>query len=249
MRILLVSTRGGPEEGSWGDLAAAHAELLSRAGQEVSWLHVRAEMDALPQVPQGIRFLPLESQVPPFRMVTARLGDLNAEQALSKEIRPDPPDLLHVFGFGGTGSTSIPWLAGRLGVPSAVSLDLAETLCHRGNLIDFEGSDCERRDDPQRCWDCSLTPFAAGLSPIQARLARISSIAGGLSPYPNLISFQNRLDLIRGGLAAASRLLLEDERSIAALQEFGIAQQLMMIRPDPEAKASHWLELYSACLE
>ncbi|MHC5062755.1 MAG: glycosyltransferase [Planctomycetota bacterium] len=249
MRILLVSTRGGPREGSWAEIAARHADLLAKAGEELTWMHVRPPMQAAVEPPEGLRFLALESEAPPFRKVTARLGDLQAETELSRLVRSDPPDLLHLFGYGNTGSTSIAWLAGRLGVPSLISLDLAETLCHRGDLIDFEGAECRQQDDPGRCLQCCLTPSGPGLSPLQSKLAKGMCILGGLSPYPNLVSFMNRLDLVISGLGEASALLVENEEALQRLEELGVAKRFMQMAPASSADVETWRQLYRSCLE
>ncbi len=206
-------------------------------------------MQAAPVPPEGVRLLALESPLPPFSNITARLGDLATERVLSRELRSDPPDILHLHGFGNTGSTSIPWLAGRLGVPSLVSLDFAEAFCHRGDLIDYEGRSCERVDEPARCLQCCLSSFPGGLSPLQSRMAKALRGLGGLSPYPNLVSCMNRLDLVLGGLGAASLLILENAAVLQRLSELGIAARSLRISPAVDADAAQWLELYASCLE
>ena len=200
----------------------------------------------IPAQDQGLNIRRVQSKTPSFTAVEAQLADVSGELALSQELRQDPPDLVHLFGYGNGGSAAMPWLCARLGVPSIVSLDLGEALCHRGTLIDATGQACTRWDDPQRCLDCCLAPAGAGLTQAQARRAKMLRFLGALSPYPSLTAFQNRADIIIGGLLFTQRIMVANEDAASSLIDLGVAEKQIQIQPEPVDHA--WFDLYSAVM-
>ncbi len=208
----------------------------------MSLLQLMPAAQVIAEQTPGANIRRVDSPRPGFAAVAAQLANIPGENALSMELRQDPPDLVHLFGYGNCGSTSMPWLCARLGVPSIVSLDLGESLCHRGTLIDATGQPCRRWDDPQRCLECCLTPVGAGLTRGQARRAKLLRILGALSPYPSLVAFQNRADIIIGGLQFAQRIMVADEDAASALIDLGVAAKLIQI--EPEIGDPAWSELY-----
>lgn len=244
MRVLLVSTRGGPQGRAWWERAAEQAALLQSPQCQVTWLQIFPPEQVIPDQHPDLEIRRVNSSQPGFTAIEAGLADVPGEFALIRELRHDPPDVVHLFGYGNCGSASMPWVCARLGVPSVVNLDLRETLCHRGTLIDATGSPCLRWDDPEHCLACCLSPVGEGLTPAQAWRARRLRFLGALSPYPSLAAFQNRADITIGGLAFAQRIIVADGDAARALQDLGVVEKLIQIQAELGDQA--WIELYSA---
>jgi len=125
-----------------------------------------------------------------------------------------------------------------MGAPVVMSVEPTELLCHRGTLIDDSGAQCEEWSQPARCVACCMTPFDGGLSSTQARAGRILRLLGPWSPYPKEFEFENRLDLLIGGLTWATTILVDDEAARDRLVKAGSPSRAIRVIADPlDAKA------------
>ena len=195
---------------------------------------------------EGIELIPVEDRPPPFRSVLRHISDPALERRFTVLLRETPPDVVHLTAFGGSTPSNLAWIAERLGVPSAVRVDLAEVLCHRGTLVDETGAACTRWSEPDRCVACCGTPYDGGLTGVQAVLARLLRLLGGASPFPNRLGFRNRLDLLVYGLLSARCVLVEDEEARAVLGRAGVPRRRMRIVPEGLG-ADRWVEVYRDC--
>ncbi len=203
MDILLVSGRGrGEEPHPSRERAASLTRELVRLGHSVRWLcpvrrgaHAsvdRAGVDnAGAECPEGAVFQPVVTQARRFRAVEKGLADISTECALSREVRRQTPDVVHVLAHGGVSSTQLVWIADRLGAPVVASVSATEVLCHRGTLVDQTGASCRVWDDPVRCARCCAHSFAGGLSAGEAAWASCLRVLGPWSPYPGEVAFLN----------------------------------------------------------
>ena len=193
---------------------------LAERGCVVRWLY--PEGDGHDEVADGVSLLPVRTVVPGFRSVEARLNDPPLEQTLNRSVRADLPDVVHALAYGAGTSTNVPWLADRLGVPSVVTLEGKEMLCHRGTLINERGENCSEWNRAERCAECCLTPFAGGLGPAAAACGRLLARLRWISPFPQDIDFQNRLELVTAGLMIAQRVVVTRIEDVGLLQQAGV---------------------------
>jgi hypothetical protein len=105
---------------------------------------------------------------------------------------------------------------------------------------------CERFDEPARCTACCLSPWEHGLSPTAAWLGRRLEALGALSPLPNLPAFQNRLDVVAGGLLSAQLVTAPDAADLARLEQLGVPRRDLRLLAD-DAPADQVLALYAEC--
>jgi len=240
MDIVLVSARRGADRLAVHHAGAASlARDLAGAGHHVRWLCPVPPGSVTPAAPhRSVNITAVTSPPPDFRAVAFGMADVPTETALSFAIRAALPDVVHILGFGGVTSATLPWVADRLGVPVVLSADAAEVLCHRGTLIDEQGRECRAFADSQRCAACCLTPFADGLSTAQARRARLWRWAGSWSPYPKPVDFRNRLDLQLGGMMSAAAILVADDEQRELLESAGVRAAVLRVCRETSAAAT-----------
>lgn len=215
--------------------AAALARGLAERGHRLRWVQPVLAGERPPALPAGVTWLPVESTPPPFRQIEQGLGDVPTETRLSHTIRAALPDVVHVLAFGGVNSAATAWIAERLGVPAVVSLRAADLLCASGTLADERDHDCLHWDSPERCLQCCATSFHGGLTPHQQRWARRLRFLGGWSPYPDAVAFQNRLEVLLGGVASADLVLVSDEAQRELLASAGVPYAKLRVVGDPDA--------------
>ncbi len=224
VNLILVSGRHFDAE-QRGQMLARDQRLaggLVERGCAVRWIFPAGEDDNHAGGADGVRLLPVHTRLPGFRSVQARLDDLPLEKVLTSAVREDLPDVVHALAYGAGASANVPWLAERMGVPCAVTLSAPEALCHRGTLINERGQSCSEWDRPQRCAQCCLTPFPGGLGPMAAAWGKLMARLRWISPFPQDIDFQNRLELVLGGLASAQRLLVTAAADVELLKKAGV---------------------------
>ena len=113
MNVLLVSGRyAGPNDRH--DADSAFARGLAAVGCGVRWV-VPVPDRATARESDGIRVCAVESPAPRFAAVEGRLSDPVLERAVSKEIRLELPDVVHLLDYGGATSVNATWVAHRLG--------------------------------------------------------------------------------------------------------------------------------------
>lgn len=194
----------------------------------------------------GLRVIHVESEPPAFAAVEGRLLDPATEAAVSREIRSDLPDLVHMLDYGGATTVNASWVANRLGVATVVSLRSAPVLCHRGDLVHADGSTCGEWLDAARCAACCQRSSPGGLSRFGATLAGIlTALRWPLHPYPSLLAFENRRELLLGGLQVVDRVCVEDEAEADRVRSLGIRAGHLEILPRA-ASAAEWLAGYAA---
>ena len=185
----------------------------------------------------GVELLPVRSSAPGFRRVQSRLTDCASELVLTKAVRDELPDVVHVLAFGGATSSDLAWLAERLGAPSVISLAAKSSFCHRGTLVNERGEDCVEWDRPERCAVCCLAPFPGGLGSVAAACGRLLARLHVLSPFPNRIDFENRFETVIGGLQAARRLIVAGPADTEILDRAGVRVPTVCLPPPPEPDA------------
>ncbi len=225
MDVLLVSARSKTRtpEPSVRAVRTLASTLMTAGATRVRWLCPWPPDAPPPDVPAGVAIELVRSSAPPFRKVTGQLVDLRTETRLVAALRDDPPDVVHVHGFGGASSYLIAWTADRLGVATVVEATPREAvLCHRGTLVDWTGSPCEVFDDPLRCRRCTTAADRGALGPVGAFLAKLLRPLRGLSPFPSRVEFVNRLDMIAHGLTPVTRVFVASEADTEAMKRIGI---------------------------
>ncbi|MEM7200791.1 MAG: hypothetical protein AAF628_11025 [Planctomycetota bacterium] len=221
-------------------MARRLAARLAAAGHAVRWICPLADGEHEVE-PAGVDLRPVVSSTPHFTAVEDGLCDVPTERAVSVAVRGRLPAVVHHLAFGGGQSANASWVAERLGARVVVSVDARELLCHRGTLIDQDGQDCDGWRSEERCAACCLTPYSGGLSEREARRAgswwwRLPGVAGW-SPYPVPVTFQNRRDLLLGGLLPASEVWINDEAERARLVAAAVPEQRLRVvdLADPDA--------------
>ncbi len=242
MNIALVSPRRERDAEVVHEMTARLASDLVSRGHSVEWLALLTPDGAAPTAPADVELVIHRAKVAPYRDVLNRIFELGAEALLTERTRAAPPSVVHFLGFGGVTSVHLPWITDRLGVPTVVSVDAAEALCHRGTLVDETGSDCDAFDDPARCTECCLVAGPDGLTGGQARIGRLLRGLGDLSPYPNRTAFENRLDSTVGSLYFAHAVVVADGTTRERLQRLGVSKRVLHEMAEPNADAL--LELY-----
>lgn len=239
MDVLLVGPRGcGEREREQAAAVTALAAALVRGGDRVRLLRpveprAAKRADGEPVEP-WTREVP--SRTPPFRSVMSGQIDSPLELALSRELRDDPADVVHVQGYGAANSYLLAWFAERLGVPSVVVVDPIEAvLCHRGTLVDREGQPCRQFDDARRCARCCRGADPAALGRTGAALAVLTRPLRGLAPFPSETAMLNRLDTLIHGLAAARLVCVRDPAAATDLIALGLPEKLLHVGiPGPD---------------
>ncbi len=252
MDVLLISGRGlGAKAHPSRVQARALVDSLRARGDTVRWLcPVEADEAAVTgsaSTADGARYCQaIPSTAPGFRAVQGRLSDLGSELSLTRELRRSPPDLVHQLACGGATSEALSWIAQRLGVPCVMSLELAETLCHRGTLVDERGRTCDDWDDPLRCRACCSAAGPDSLTAGQALAAKVLRPLGGLSPFPSRTDFQNRVDMLVAALMAADRVWVRDDLAREQLVRTGVPKRSVVVVGEPDELAT--LRMYDELL-
>jgi hypothetical protein len=215
---------------------------LAERGCVVRWVY--PEGDGHDEIVDGVSLLPVRTVVPGFSGVEARLDDPPLEQALSRSVRADLPDVVHVLGYGAGTSTSVPWVADRMGVPCVVTLKGKEMLCHRGTLVNEHGKSCSEWNRAERCAECCLTPFAGGLGPAAAAFGRLLARLQWISPFPQEMNFQNRLELVTAGLMTVQRVVVTTIEDVGLLQQAGVKGPVECLQDACDADAL--MDMYQA---
>lgn len=208
----------------------------------MQWLapHGDPGSGGLPAAPGGVEREEVAVGAVPFRKVAARMSDDLLEHRFTAALRDPVPDAVHLTAFGSAGTCALPWIADRMGVPLLLELDLAESVCHRGSLVDWTGARCGEWGQPERCLRCCTRSAAEGLGPAAAVASRLLQPLGGLSPYPSLHGFRTRLDVLRSGIAAAPVVLTRDEAQHEALGRLGVPEtQLHRVASDADLLARY----------
>lgn len=214
-------------------------DLVER-GCAVRWMYPAENGDPVEAV-DGVTMLPVSTVVPPFRSVEARLNDPALEMTLSRSVRADLPDVVHALAYGAGTSINVTWLADRLGVASVVTTTGREALCHRGTLINERGASCSEWQRPKRCAECCLTATPGGLGSVGAACGRMLARLRWISPFPQDLDFQNRLELVIGGLMAARRVVVSTDEDARLLEEAGVRHLVPLEDPHDAGKL---LEVY-----
>lgn len=245
MDLILVSGRpSSPEDPAGRQRIAPLAEGLVALGHRVRWIRPLRSGEGESEPIDGVQILGVESPVPDFAAISSRLYDVPNERLLVRELREDPPDLVHVDGYGGTSAYLTTWLSERMGIPVTVLADpLAPILCHRGTFLDETGDDCDRFDEPTRCLECCTTPFEGGLTEGESWRARHLAWLGPLAPSPVLANFENRLDMMIHGLDSADRVYVYDDEQAEKLKRCGLPRKVVVGYPTAH-QASAWLKQF-----
>ncbi len=213
---------------------------LAERGCRVRWVYPASDGGS-DQETDGVLVSMVRTVVPGFRSVLARLNDPPLEQVLSRSIRADLPDVVHVLTYGSGASINVAWLADRLGAPSVVTVKGKEVLCHRGTLINERGEGCFEWRSARRCAECCLTPTPDGLGNAAAACGRLLARLRWVSPFPQDIDFQNRLELVTAGLVVARRVLVTTAQDARLLQEAGVKGAIVL---EDAHDASALMEVY-----
>lgn len=215
---------------------------LAGAGCRVRWIVPMSS--AAPRALAGVNVVTVRARAPGFKAVSARLLDGLTEASLAREIRRDLPTLVHFLDYGGSVSVNAPWVANRLGAPVVISAAAPATLCHRGTLVHGDGSECADWSDPRRCADCCLLPSPDGLSTASSWLGRFfQGVRWPLHAYPGSHAFENRLELVAGGLQLADAIVVSSESDRDRLGSLGVRAEQLQLLVAPAV--DDWRELYA----
>lgn len=241
--IILISSRVSGGSGWSRELTRRTAAELGNAGHRVRWLCPVGAGEEPPSV-DGVEVATARATPARWRLVQSPIEGPAMELLLTAEIRRALPEAVHVIGFGTGASSSLLWIARRMGVAPLVTLRARELLCHRQTLVDEQGRPCRAWADVRRCAECCLTATPHGLTPGQSRLGRWLRPLGGWSPFPNQHAFLNRLEMILGGVDNAETILVEREEDRQLLVQAGISVAIRVVDLDREHGVA-LLELYS----
>lgn len=232
LNLILVSGRHFDRDVRREALARDRQLVLDLAGCgcAVRWFYPTEDGDPV-EAMDGVTMLPVSTVVPPFRSVEARLNDPALEMVLSRSVRADLPDVVHALAYGAGTSINVTWLADRLGVPSVVTTTAKEALCHRGTLINERGENCGEWQRPKRCAECCLTATAGGLGTVAAVCGRMLARLRWISPFPQDLDFENRLELVIGGLMAARKVVVRTNEDARSLEEAGVRHLALLEDP------------------
>ena len=235
-RVVLLSRRGpslGLEQNRDRARRIALALIDDDPGREVVWICPVSPGEHVPQaegLPEAVEVRPVVSVAPVWFRVWHRVSDAPTEYVLAQALRDKPADAVHVLSYGHCDSATAPWVSARLGFPAVVDVQLARAVCHRGDLVHAQGSNCEDWLDPERCFQCCRSACGRGPSNSDARRWRMLSFLGGWSPYPMALEFHNRRDLVLGALQGALRIRVEDEMTRGALANSGISPKSLVVQ-------------------
>lgn len=215
VRVVLVSSPGRATEPHWSAAAAADlAAALLAAGVGVEWFHVAAAQSASPNVP-GAR---VHHRVPPRALavhaVSAAMQHLELERDLVRSLRAEHAAAVLHLGVGAGGSPNVLWLAERMGSRVFAVVRSAEIVCQRGDLVHADGLACTRHDDAERCRSCCRRSWWR-------------------SPQPD--EFQNRWDLLFGGLLVATAVFVRDAPEAEQLVAHGLAPRQLFAEHGTDA--------------
>lgn len=248
--LILVSGRfASPDVPRARDAAFAHA--LTGRGCDVRWVVPQASTAAVSELPTGssVCAIPVVSQAPRFAAVQGRLLDPVSETVLMQAIRAQMPDLVHVLDYGGCTSVNLSWVTSRLGVGCVVSVPADSTVCHRGDLRYRGAEGCDRFGDPERCSACCLAAATGGLSAWQSFLGRIlRTLRLPFNPYPLPLKFENRQELLVGGLQCAERVIVIGETERQRVSTLRLRDEVFEVLPPIGGEADvveSYLELYT----
>jgi phosphohistidine swiveling domain-containing protein len=247
MNVILVSGRYPTSAASSArhEQDAKFAADLAASGCDVRWV-VPTLADA-PPVADGANVIPVRSRAPGFQAVESCLLDRFTEASLAREIRRELPAVVHLLDYGGSVSVNASWVASRLGVPVVVSASAGTILCHRKTLIHVDGSECEEWADARRCADCYLEPSAPGLSPGASRLGRLLiAVRWPFHAYATSTTFENRLELVAGGLQSADVIVVESPVDRDRLGSLGVREDQLRLLAAPGIE--DWRRVYSDLL-
>jgi hypothetical protein len=243
MNVILVSGRY-PTSASASDRHdedAKFAALLASTYCDVRWI-VPGEATSVREL-AGVTVIPVRTRAPGFRGVEARLRDKFTESVLAREVRRDLPAVVHLLDYGGSMSVNVSWVASRLGVPVVVNVRAAPTLCHRGDLVYVDGTECADWADPERCAACCLVPSVRGLSSLSSWFARLLRVVRWpFSTYPTPMAFQNRRELIAGGLQSADAIVVASAVDRDRMELSGLRRESLAILA--AAGVEDWVAVY-----
>ncbi|MGE0145252.1 MAG: glycosyltransferase family 4 protein [Planctomycetota bacterium] len=244
MKILFVGPRGSdPSTTALQTQLVEMVEAAAARGHRVRLVQPRVG-GATMRRPESVSCDFVDTREPPFRKVAERLVDIPTERTLSARLREDPPEVVHVHGFGGRSSYLSPWLGERLGYPVVIAVvDELALLCHRETLIDAAGAPCEVVDDPARCRRCCRAADRNALGRFGAVLARLTSPLRGIGPYPTVNAFANRLDMVSHGLSTADVVCVRDAGIADRLVRMGVPSRGLR-SPIAAPKSTAWDEVW-----
>lgn len=218
MRVVLVSSPGEPGGCHWSHAVAAElARVLAVAGVGVEWFCVGRAASA-PPPGTSVHQLP-ESTAPLHRVIEAN-DDPALEAALARSLRAHHAKAVVHIGTGARGSPNVLWLADRMGSAVFGVVHATEVLCHRGTLVDATGAPCTIHDEAPRCQRCCTRTF----------LQR-----------PRAMAFEDRWDLLLGGLAVAAAVFVPNPHDAQRLAHVGVPKRVLVATHDVEAIAARVL--------
>lgn len=222
VRIVLVSSPGGGATPHWSHgYASELGSALLRAGAAVTWFATAFVGQPVPPPPVGIEQRcgePRSRQ--PLHRAAADNSDVPLESALARALREQPAAAVVHIGAGARGTPNVAWLAERMGsVPFAV-VRAAEVVCHRGDLIEADGSACREPLQPDRCRRCC---------------------SGSWWQQPRSDELQNRADLLAGSLLAADAVFVAEPADADLLRRFGANERSLVLAADAEQVAARIL--------
>jgi hypothetical protein len=216
VRCVVVSSPGAAAGPHWSHaFTAALAKRLRDGGAAVQWFAAVAPGDELPPVPDGVSRHVHTRPRPPLRRVAAGIDDVALEVAITRALRADFAAALVHIGSGARASVHLTWLAERLGTAPFAVVRAAEVVCQRGDLVHGSGAACAEFLDPERCRRCCAPAWWR---------------------RPRALDFQNRLDLLVGGLGAAG-VFVVDPRDVDLLERAGVPRRAIEVAAasDPAA--------------
>ncbi|MEO6596274.1 MAG: hypothetical protein ABIP94_16115 [Planctomycetota bacterium] len=213
VRVVVVSSPGAGSAAHWSHAAALElARVLLLGGARVEWIAAAGPQHDLPVALPGVLLgTTIRHEPAAVHRVTAGCDDLELEVALSRSLRTRPAHAVVHLGVGARGSPNVLWLADRLGSATLAVVRADEVVCQRGNLVDASGSACSRFDDPERCRFC-CGPSSWSL--------------------PRAVEFQNRIDLLVGGLLVVAAVFVADAAEVEPLVAVGVPRRLLAVTHD-----------------
>lgn len=205
MRVVLVSSPGRPPRPHWSDAAAIDLAAALRAWDaEVEWLRVAGASVPSVDLPGVDTHAVVPPRPAPLHRVGTGMQHPTLEHELVRRLRRRHADAVLHVGVGAGGSPNVLWLAERMGSRVYAFARGAEVVCHRGDLVDAGGNACTRHDDAVTCRLCCARSWWA---------------------RPHAHEFENRWDLLVGGLLVAEAVFVDEPAQVEMLAALGVSHR------------------------
>jgi glycosyltransferase involved in cell wall biosynthesis len=232
LRVLVVCN-GFPPSGQWGTEFYSHqlATGLAARGVEVEVLHPersgsrpRYELELVERY--GIPVHELSNAGDPRKRFVDSYRNSEVERVFGELLDERDYDVVHFTHLLWGLSARLPEVARARGVRTVVTITDFGLLCHRGQLVDWEQSECDGPDDDEQCARCVREPgpWDAAALPLFLKRVGVRSAAalGGLGRVVTAADITERRRTIAQCASAVDHWILPTGAVADACDELGL---------------------------